>query len=42
MWTTKEAMIDGVIHLQVLPQPLVLLKEELQSKFQIKVNLGGE
>lgn len=39
---TKGAMIDGVIHLQVLPQPLVLLKEELQSKFQIKVNLGGE
>lgn len=42
VWRTKEAMINGVIHLQVLPQPLVLLKEELQSKFQIKVNLGGE
>lgn len=41
-WRTKEAMIDGVIHLQVLPQPLVLLKEELWSEFQIKVNLGGE
>lgn len=41
-WRTKGAMIDGVVHLQVLPQPLVLLKEELQSKFQIKVNLSGE
>lgn len=42
LWRPKEAMIDSVIHLQVLPQPLVLFKEELQSKFQIKVNLGGE
>lgn len=33
---------DAVINLQVLPQPLVLLKEEVQSKLQIKVNLGGE
>lgn len=42
VWRTKEAMIDGVIHLQVLPQPLILLKEELQSELQIEVNLGGE
>lgn len=42
VWRTKEAMICGVINLQVLPQPLVLLKQELQSEFQIKVNLGGE
>lgn len=42
VWRTKEAMICGVINLQVFPQPLVLLKEELQSKFQKKVNLGGE
>lgn len=34
--------IRGVPHLQVPPQPLVLLKEELQSKLQIKVDLGGE
>lgn len=39
---TKEAMTAGVTHLQVLPQPLVLLKEELQSELQIEVNLGGE
>lgn len=33
---------NAVINLQVLPQPLVLLKEEVQSELQIKVNLGGE
>lgn len=31
-----------VPHLQVPPQPLVLLEEQLQSKLQIKVDLGGE
>lgn len=38
----KRPTLIAVINLQVLPQPLVLLKEELQSEFQIEVNLGGE
>lgn len=36
------ATIGGVPHLKVPPQPLILLEEELQSKLQIKVDLGGE
>lgn len=38
----KRSSVDAVIHLQVLLQPLVLLKEEVQSELQIEVNLGGE
>lgn len=30
---------DAVINLQVFLQPLVLLKEELQAKFKIEINL---
>lgn len=43
MWEKKEkGSNNAVIDLQVLPQPLVLLKEEVQSELQIEVNLGGE
>lgn len=33
---------DAVINLQVFLQPLVLLKEELQAKFKIEINLCWE
>lgn len=35
-------LIGTVINLQVFLQPIVLLEEELQAEFEIKINLCGE
>lgn len=40
-WNEKHVRLI-YIYLQVFLQPLILLKEKLQAKFKIEINLSGE